>query len=358
VLSFAMHENLVGLLGTETSVDELNVFLALEPVVDGDMTSGEGVVAPRTLERVIAVEGLRDAGELRAIMRQMSEGLAYLHGHRDLAKRGLTHRDLKPQNVLVKRVECVRRRGRSRNQAKLADFGSAKLHEQTMAMTQAVGTAGWQSPEGVRGDETGPASDVFSLGLLFFYCLTGGGHPFGDDVRKRSAAMRRFAQEDDEAEDEEDDEEDGENAEDREARVMKADAKRARVVDKAAQEACAPEVAVLAVPLMTRMLKLRPADRPTADDVARDPLFSGAGDAAGAVGGGGPGAAGVAQEAGGGGEGEDDECAVCFDGVRTHAFVPCGHRCVCEECAGFLMQQTKKCPICQQPAQQTMQVFQ
>ena len=40
-----------------------------------------------------------------------------------------------------------------------------------------------------------------------------------------------------------------------------------------------------------------------------------------------------------------DECAICMDTRRSHCFVPCGHRCACEECAA----KVSVCPICRQP---------
>ena len=39
-------------------------------------------------------------------------------------------------------------------------------------------------------------------------------------------------------------------------------------------------------------------------------------------------------------------CSVCFEGVKTHLAVPCGHLCACEGCAGLLASKGKCCPIC------------
>ena len=55
---------------------------------------------------------------------------------------------------------------------------------------------------------------------------------------------------------------------------------------------------------------------------------------------------------------EDDlSCRVCMDGEGSHAFVPCGHRCVCESCAAHFMSGTRKCPICNSDSTQTMRVY-
>lgn len=43
---------------------------------------------------------------------------------------------------------------------------------------------------------------------------------------------------------------------------------------------------------------------------------------------------------------ENDACSICLDNKRTHAYVPCGHQCVCEGCANSGDKQLEKCPIC------------
>ena len=43
---------------------------------------------------------------------------------------------------------------------------------------------------------------------------------------------------------------------------------------------------------------------------------------------------------------EDAECCVCMEAAKSHSFIPCGHRCVCETCADNIMTTTKECPVC------------
>ena len=97
--------------------------------------------------------------------------------------RGITHRDLKPANVMLSDSGWV----------KVLDFGIAKTtvmaaasgtHAPTAAMTQegaVVGTLPYMSPEQLRGAAIGPASDVFSLGILFYEMATGE-RPFRGEV--------------------------------------------------------------------------------------------------------------------------------------------------------------------------------
>jgi eukaryotic-like serine/threonine-protein kinase len=83
----------------------------------------------------------------------------------DAHRAGLVHRDLKPQNVLL----------RDDGTAKLADFGIARAAEESR-VTQAgalLGTAAYLAPEQATGAEATPASDLFSLGVVLYESLTG-----------------------------------------------------------------------------------------------------------------------------------------------------------------------------------------
>lgn len=94
-----------------------------------------------------------------AIIAQVAEGLDYAH------RRGLIHRDVKPQNMLIAPDGEVR----------IADFGIAKSHLST-AVTQAgmtFGTADYISPEQAQGMNATPQSDIYSLGVVLYEMLTG-----------------------------------------------------------------------------------------------------------------------------------------------------------------------------------------
>jgi eukaryotic-like serine/threonine-protein kinase len=94
------------------------------------------------------------------IVRDACHGLDYAH------RAGVVHRDVKPGNLLL---------AEETGATKLADFGIAKAAEQTR-ITQVgsvLGTAAYLSPEQARGDEAGPASDIYSLGVCAYQFLTG-----------------------------------------------------------------------------------------------------------------------------------------------------------------------------------------
>jgi eukaryotic-like serine/threonine-protein kinase len=97
--------------------------------------------------------------EVVALALQACGGLEHAHAA------GLVHRDVKPQNLLVRRDGTL----------KVADFGIARAAEAT-ALTQVgtvLGTAAYLSPEQAAGEEVTPAADVYSLGAVLYELLTG-----------------------------------------------------------------------------------------------------------------------------------------------------------------------------------------
>jgi eukaryotic-like serine/threonine-protein kinase len=101
-----------------------------------------------------------DIDETIQLVRDACHGLDYAH------RAGVVHRDVKPGNLLY---------AEEMGATKLADFGIAKAAEQTR-ITQVgsvLGTAAYLSPEQARGEEAGPPSDIFSLGVCAYQFLTG-----------------------------------------------------------------------------------------------------------------------------------------------------------------------------------------
>jgi serine/threonine-protein kinase len=94
------------------------------------------------------------------ILRDACQGLDYAH------RAGVVHRDVKPGNLLITK---------EMHTTKIADFGIAKAAELTR-ITQVgsvLGTAAYLSPEQAHGDEAGPSSDIYSLGVCAYQFLTG-----------------------------------------------------------------------------------------------------------------------------------------------------------------------------------------
>ena len=153
-------------------------------------------------------EGLR----VKEALRQITDGVLHLHSLK------LVHRDIKPQNVLVRAIKSVRAdAGPPKLQFVISDFGLCKTiddgPESTFAPTAnhtAAGTTGWRAPEllvdsrapvaapiaGSAGSKSASHSsddttvdpptgrratkaiDIFSLGCVFYYVMTQGHHPF------------------------------------------------------------------------------------------------------------------------------------------------------------------------------------
>jgi serine/threonine protein kinase len=112
-----------------------------------------------TLKEKISREGPLAAREAAALGAQVAEALGAAHD------RGMVHRDIKPQNVLLT----------EKGDAKVADFGIARAGSSvTISKTGSVmGTAGYMSPEQALGEPATPKSDLYSLGVVLYEALTG-----------------------------------------------------------------------------------------------------------------------------------------------------------------------------------------
>ncbi|GAA0301422.1 hypothetical protein GCM10010302_44890 [Streptomyces polychromogenes] len=123
-------------------------------------------VAGPTLGNAVGARGALPPQTCRRLGAALAEGLASVHAY------GVTHRDLKPQNVIL-----------GAQGPQLIDFGIAHNIGAT-ALTQdgqAPGTPGYTAPEVLLGGETGAAADVFALGATLAYAATGR-PPFGTGV--------------------------------------------------------------------------------------------------------------------------------------------------------------------------------
>ncbi|WLQ37645.1 protein kinase [Streptomyces castrisilvae] len=111
-----------------------------------------------TLADAVDASGPFPVDLARAVLAALAEGLADIHVH------GVLHRDIKPQNVIL-----------SATGPQLIDFGIARSEAMANITLPgaAIGTPGFIAPETLTQGETGPAADVFALGVTMAYCLTG-----------------------------------------------------------------------------------------------------------------------------------------------------------------------------------------
>lgn len=123
--------------------------------------------------------------ELAVIGAGVADALAYVH---DL---GIIHRDIKPANILLVQV-----RPGEPLRPKLTDFGIARIVDGTRltATGTMVGTAAYLSPEQARGADLGPASDIYSLGLVLLEGIKGAMEYPGSAIESAVARLHRAPQ--------------------------------------------------------------------------------------------------------------------------------------------------------------------
>src|SRR5215471_16747355 len=141
------HPNIVPIYDVGEDVETRTPYIVMELVDGGNLK-----------DRIRAAAPLPDA-EIRSIGATLASTLDYAH------RKGLVHRDVKPQNVLVGED------GRPR----LTDFGIAQaMASSGLTRTGAVmGSVHYIAPELVRGHKASPQSDVYSLGIVLYEMATG-----------------------------------------------------------------------------------------------------------------------------------------------------------------------------------------
>jgi eukaryotic-like serine/threonine-protein kinase len=141
-----------------------------------DIGTNEG--SPYVVSELLEGETLRDRlrGGAIAVRKTLDYALQIAHGLAAAHEKGIVHRDLKPENVFITKD----------GRAKILDFGLAKLtqpesgdHTSMPTMTHAteagvvLGTAGYMSPEQVRGTAVDARSDIFSFGAILYEMISG-----------------------------------------------------------------------------------------------------------------------------------------------------------------------------------------
>ena len=145
------HPNIVGLRDSGWSIDENAFYIVLDYI-------------PYSLERYLRGNpALPVPIDTYRVMRDLANALANAHSE------GVIHRDIKPSNVLLDSVGC----------AFLTDFGISKLMSHLTVGETLAGfwSSGYAAPEQRGGEPATFASDVYSLGAVFFYILSGEAPP-------------------------------------------------------------------------------------------------------------------------------------------------------------------------------------
>jgi eukaryotic-like serine/threonine-protein kinase len=131
----------------------------VEPDGDEPPWMVQEFVAGEPLTALLNRSGALEPGRAASIAAQAAEAAGAAH------EVGIVHRDLTPRNLLVTRDDVV----------KVTDFGIARS-EAVTGLTKTglvIGTPAYLSPEQVRGHPAGPASDVYTLAVVLYECLSG-----------------------------------------------------------------------------------------------------------------------------------------------------------------------------------------
>ena len=141
--------------------------------VDGHVFFVMGYVEGESLFTRVRAQKRIEPADAARYLRDVAAALAHAH------RRGIVHRDIKAENILIDRAT---------NRALVTDFGIARLAEAAplTATGQLLGTVYYVSPEQVSGEPVDARSDVYSLGIVGFFALSG---QFPFDAELASAVL-------------------------------------------------------------------------------------------------------------------------------------------------------------------------
>ncbi|XP_061111827.1 serine/threonine-protein kinase 17A-like [Conger conger] len=110
-------------------------------------------------------------GDVKRLMRQILEGVAFLHSH------SVVHLDLKPQNILLTSAAPV-------GDVKIVDFGLSRVVSGGRELREIMGTPEYVAPEILNYEPISTATDMWSIGVLAYVMLTGASPFLGDDKQE------------------------------------------------------------------------------------------------------------------------------------------------------------------------------
>ena len=134
------------------------------PYIAMDFVEGE------PLSHLLQSEGALPVSRALPIFRQVAEALSHAH------EKGIVHRDLKPSNIILEKD------GNGEDLVRIVDFGIAKLiHDETAPLPKegltmdgmVIGTPLYMSPQQIKGVKLDGATDIYSLGCLMYFTLSG-----------------------------------------------------------------------------------------------------------------------------------------------------------------------------------------
>ncbi len=130
----------------DLGVDDDGTLYMAQEFIEGESLAAKLRRAAPTLDETVS------------IVAQVAEGLAYAH------ERGVVHRDIKPDNILIE----------TGGRAVVTDFGIAHMHASDLTRTgEILGTPHYMSPEQVMGGTIDGRSDLFSVGVLLYRMVSG-----------------------------------------------------------------------------------------------------------------------------------------------------------------------------------------
>lgn len=142
------HPSVVKIVGSPYQDSDGNLYLPME------------FVKGRTLEQMVAQDGVLSVDEAVILMGKILDAMQYVHDS------GSIHRDLKPSNIMVKEDNSIC----------VIDFGIAKdskVGGSGQTVGRIIGTDGYMSPEQANGLNIDIRTDIYSLGCVLYFLLTG-----------------------------------------------------------------------------------------------------------------------------------------------------------------------------------------